>query len=218
MRAGMKPITLSWLMLGFAGVVWASYLVYMVFEEWWYLRFLLPSYPFLIALAAAALLQPLRRFERPDLVAFGVVAVIAYHGISFGADKDLFTISRGEARYKKVGEFVARELPERSLLLSMQHSGSLRYYGHRTTVRYDFLPHDRLDEVVAHFQARGWSVYIVVDEWEEDTEYRSRFSAANKLGKLDWTPIALWSVGMPVRIYDPRDRGATTPVVTRRIE
>ena len=47
---------------------------------------------------------------------------------------------------------------------------------------------------------------------------RSRFSAANSLGKLDWTPIALSDVGMRVRIYDPRDRGATTPVVTRRIQ
>ena len=55
-------------------------------------------------------------------------------------DRDLFTIRRGEARYRTVGEFVARELPERSLFLTMQHSGSLRYYGRRTTLRYDWIP------------------------------------------------------------------------------
>ena len=40
--AAVPRISLPWLMLAFAALVWGSYLRYLVFEDWWYLRFLLP--------------------------------------------------------------------------------------------------------------------------------------------------------------------------------
>src|SRR5205085_954235 len=38
----------SWLALGIVAANVACYLPYLVFEEWWYLRFLLPSIPLLV--------------------------------------------------------------------------------------------------------------------------------------------------------------------------
>ena len=75
---------------------------------------------------------------------------------------------------------------------------------------------DRLDDIVAHFQARGRGVYIVLDEWEKQ-DFHGRFASRNALGALDWTPFAVSSGGMAVAIYDPRDRLAPGPVATRII-
>jgi len=35
-------------MAGFVAVLWAMYFPYLVFDSWWYLRFLLPSWPFIL--------------------------------------------------------------------------------------------------------------------------------------------------------------------------
>jgi hypothetical protein len=209
-------IALAWLMLAFAAVVWACYLAYLVFDEWWYLRFLLPSYPMLIVLASAALLVVLQRTPAPRSFAVGLLVVLAAHGIHFCLQKDLFTIAVGEARYQRVGEFAGRALPERSVLFSMQHSGSLRYYSRLPTLRYDLLPPEQLEALIAHFQARGYHVFIVLDDWEK-REFRRRFAGESALGVLDWAPRALAPGSQPVAIYDPRDRSSTETAPPRII-
>lgn len=212
----LRPAAAAWMLLSFAALVWGAYLAYYYFDAWWYLRFLLPSYPALIVLASAALVFVLRRTAAPGLLGAILIVLIAAHGLNFCWKQSVFDIAAGEARYQRVGEFVGRSLSERSLLLSMQHSGSLRYYSHLTTLRYDLIPDDRLDAIVAHFAARGRPVYIVVDEWEKEP-FRQRFAPRNALGALEWTPMAVSSGGMPVSIYDPRDRGAARPVATQII-
>ena len=221
-QAGGRPprVALAWLMLAIAALVWGCYLSYLVFEDWWYLRFLLPSYPLIIVLASAALLLVLQRAPAPRSFAAALLALLVAHGIYFCANKDVFNLAVGESRYQRVGEFAGRALPDRSVLLSMQHSGSLRYYSHLPTLRYDLLAPERLDEVIAHLQARGRDVFIVVDEWEE-REFRGRFARTSALGGLDWAPFAEAPGGMPgampVAIYDPRDRMSTRRVATRTI-
>jgi hypothetical protein len=44
-----------WLLAGVAAAVWASYLVYVPWDAWWYLRFLLPAWP-MMAIGAASLI------------------------------------------------------------------------------------------------------------------------------------------------------------------
>jgi hypothetical protein len=212
----LRPSSAAWLLLAFSALVWGAYLAYYYFDAWWYLRFLLPSYPALIVLASAALVFVLRRTAAPGLLGATVIVLIAAHGLHFCWQQSVFNIAAGEARYQRVGEFAGRSLSERSLLLSMQHSGSLRYYSRLTTLRYDLIPDDRLDAIVAHFAARGRLVYIVVDEWEKEP-FRQRFAPRNALGALEWTPMAVSSGGMPVSIYDPRDRRAARPVATQII-
>jgi hypothetical protein len=215
-RDRLRPAAFAWLMLALAALVWGCYLVYFYFEAWWYLRFMLPSYPPLIALASAALVFALRRTAAPRLLGTTLLVLIAAHGLTFCWKNYVFTIATGEARYQRVGDFAARSLPEGSVLLSMQHSGNLRYYSHLTTIRYDHIPRARLDDVVAHFQARGRAVYIVLDEWEKQ-EFRKLFASENVLGTLEWTPMAVAPGSIPVTIYDPRDRVATRAVGTQII-
>jgi hypothetical protein len=212
----LRPDRAAWMLLAFSAMVWGAYLVYYYFDDWWYLRFLLPSYPPLIVLASAAFVFVLRRTAAPRQLGAALIVLIAAHGLQFCWKNAVFDFGAGEARYQRVGEFVGRSLPEQSLLLSMQHSGSLRYYSHLTTLRYDLIPGDRLDAIVAHFEARGRAVYIVLDEWEKEA-FRERFKQRNVLGALDWTPMAASTGGMPVSIYDPRDRKSPNPVETRVI-
>ena len=91
-------------------------------------------------------------------------------------------------------------------MLSVQHSGSVRYYANRITLRYDWLKDDALDAALRDVAAKGRRAYLVVDDWEEK-EFRDRFSPANRAGRLDWAPIARVSGSPEVRIFEMQDGG-----------
>ena len=86
-------------------------------------------------------------------------------------------------------------------MLSVQHSGSVRYYANRTTLRYDWLEEGALDGALRDLAAKGRPAYLVVDDWEEK-EFRDRFSPANRAGRLDWAPVARISSSPEVRIFE----------------
>jgi len=85
----------------------------------------------------------------------------------------------------------------------VQHSGSLRIYADRLTLRYDALDPLWLDRVVAHLQSIGRRPYYVLDGGEVDA-FRRRFAAANGMGTLDWPPMA--TLGGTIAVYDPIER------------
>ena len=51
----------------------------------------------------------------------------------------------------------------------------------------------------------GYRPYIVIDDWEE-TGFRNRFAASNRVGRLDWRPLVRVIGNPEVRIYDPEGR------------
>jgi hypothetical protein len=147
-----------------------SYLVYFPFEEWWYLRFLLPVMPAVLVLMACGLVALGRRLPRPlDRVAVAAVTIvlIAYttrfnigHGM-FGPLKD------GERRYVEVGSYIHQALPPDALILSVQQSGSVRYYGGRMTIRWDLIDRDWTARAAAEVERLGFHPYMVIEDWEE---------------------------------------------------
>ena len=62
---GASQTAQAWFGLGFAALVLACYLPYSPFEEWWYLRFLLPAIPVLLVLAASVLVRLRRPCQPP---------------------------------------------------------------------------------------------------------------------------------------------------------
>jgi hypothetical protein len=190
-------------------VVMLSYLFYQPFDAWWYLRFLLPMWPVMMLLTAAALESLARRWLRPvypvaiaAAVAFGV-----WHGLRTGIDRHAFDLGNFERRYVDMARFVAAHTEPDAVILSVQHSGSLRLYADRLTLRYDALDPLWLDRVVAHLQASGRRPYYVLDGGEVDA-FRQRFGSANRAGRLDWPPVALLSGG--IALYDPIERRPDT--------
>ena len=83
----------------------------------------------------------------------------------------------------------------------MQHSGSLRYYGHRVTLRYDWMPPESLERTIALLRERGYRPFIVLEKWEEPL-FKKQF-AASAIGRLEWRPLAEFAGGMPVSLYEP---------------
>jgi hypothetical protein len=209
-----SPRTMAVVWLCFIATVFLSYLFYLPFDDWWYLRFLLPAYPPILVLSSVALVRLLTPFTRiaPDAKGFAaaaVVALVARHGVDYAVDRGAPDLWKAEQRYLTVGEYVASALPERAALVCMQHSGAARYYSGRITVRYDLMRPTDLDLVVEELRRLGYYPYLVLDDWEE-AKFRDRFRGQSALAGLDWTPVAQLHSNQ-VRIYDPADRQPGRP-------
>jgi hypothetical protein len=194
---------------GFAAVVVLSYLFYLPFEGWWFLRFLLPMWPIVILLTVATIdgvsgrwLPP--RVRRLSLAV--VVAALAIHHVMLAVDEHVFARWRDESRYMDVARFIAATTDPSAVFISWQESGSIRYYADRLTLNFARLDRGWLDRAVDRLHAMGRRPYIVVEGFEMEA-FRQRFIASNRLGALDWTPLAVFEEPY-VAIYDT-ERGGT---------
>jgi len=218
--AGVPSPAQGWIGLVFAALVLACYLPYSPFEEWWYLRFLLPAIPVLLVLTTPLLVRLVSLAPagvRAPLLVAGVALLGSYY-VAVASEPSAFDLRRLESRYLAAGAFASRDLPPNAILLSVQESGPLRLYGGRTTVRFDQLDAQGLDAAVQFLDRAGYRPYFVLEAWEE-AQFRDRFSRHSALGLLDWPPMA--EVGRPVKVrfFDPRDRRrffAGEPVATAR--
>jgi hypothetical protein len=182
--------------------IFGLYLFYLPFDEWWYLRFLMPMFPALFVLTSAVLCRAVGAGR--TVLAAGLVAALTWHTVSLALDRGAATVWKAEQRYAEAGAYVASSLPERAALLSMQHSGSARFYSGRITVRYDLIGRDDLDRVLGDLKRLGYQPYFLLDDAEE-ADFRRRFNGASAFGALDWLPKATVHRGV-VRVYDIADR------------
>jgi hypothetical protein len=217
---GKRSLVQGWFGLTFAALVLACYLPYLTFEEWWYLRFLLPAIPVLLVLTTPVLVRLVSNAPatlRGPLLAVGV-GLLATHYLAVAHGRSAFDLQRLESRYVAAGAFASRALPRNAVLLSVQESGSLRMYGSRTTLRFDYLDPHGLDQAVEFLDRVGNRPYFVLEAWEE-AQFRDRFARSSALGLLDWPPMAEVGTPVKVRFYDPHDRRrflAGEPAATAR--
>jgi hypothetical protein len=189
----------------FAVVLGLSYLFYVHFRDWWYLRFFLPAYPLLVILLAAPVAAALRAvpamFSLPALVV--AVALAMNYWLGFLIGLGTLRIGRGEDRYVAVAQYVERELPPNAIILSMQHSGTIKFYSGRPTVRYDVIAPARLPSAIEWFTANHYRPYILVENWEEAV-YREHFAELpGPLANLDRLIVAELARPVGIRLYDP---------------
>ena len=190
-----------WLALAVVAVTVLVYLFYRPFEEWWYLRFLMPALAIAIALAAAVLVAILRQ----AVVVSALALVLAIISLRTGADRQVFDMQRLEARFRDSGEFVRERLPSNAIVLAVWQSGTLRFHAERETILWDSLAADEFDKAVSWLRARRLVPYVLVERWEEPS-FRQRFSGATPFGALDWPPR--YEIDRQVRIYALDDRDA----------
>ena len=185
-----------------AALTFVSYIFYSPFELWTYLRFLLPAYPTLFVLMAAGIRSMCARLPiaMRAPVAMLIATVCVASSFVFVRDQFIFSTRAFERRHIRAAEEVARLTPETAIIICAEHSGSLRYYAHRITLRFDALNEEGLDATIAELRGKGYQSYIVVDDWEEDA-FRKRFAATNRIGRLDWTPLATTRTNPEVRLY-----------------
>jgi Dolichyl-phosphate-mannose-protein mannosyltransferase len=196
---------LSWLFVAITATLAASYAFYLPFDNWTYLRFLLPAISLLLILSSGVIRLVTQKLSAP-LARWAVAAVcllvMAWRWDSAGMQ----TPQPNDRRYAVVGEFVRDQLPSNVILLTMQHSGSARYYSGRLTLRWDLLDREWLERALTFLRAKGYHPLLLLEEWERP-QFTDRFAAHTPLGALDWQPIATYSGGIRTDILDPADRG-----------
>ena len=74
-------------------------------------------------------------------------------------------------------------LPERSVLMSLNHSGTIHFYTGRDVLRWEALGRGDLDVAVSYLRAGGYGVYLVADDSEVGPflDYFSSASVARDL-------------------------------------
>jgi hypothetical protein len=192
-RRAQRPL-LAWSAVALAVATWASYLPYVYFHpnEWFYSRFLLTAIAVMLLYASAVALWPVRRlpaaWHAPValLLVGGLVAMLLHAAQTHGA----FNIRNQERKYPLAGAFVRDRLPAAAFVLAGQHSGSIRYYANRPTLRWDLLSPARLDEVLATFRAQGYQPFLVVDAGEYE-DFREKFARTDQRAIHQLTPLAV---------------------------
>jgi hypothetical protein len=120
-----------------------------------------------------------------SLVCVVVAAISLYNAMDFG----VFRMWEAEEKYPRVGAFVRERLPATAFVLAGQHSGSVRYYSTRPTLRWDLLDATALDRAIASLRRAGYEPFAVLDEGEDET-FRARFGARAQQGIAAMKPIA----------------------------
>ena len=202
----------GWLLAACAGVVWLSYIVYLPWDAWWYLRFLLPAWP-MMAIGTASLLAALYRSPLPvrRYAAVGAVLLLTVIGVGQAVRRGVFTQARGEAKYVEVARVIEALAGPDDVIITLQYSGSARYYAERLTLRWDLIEPGWLDETVRWLDEHGHRPYLVLEAGEV-APFRARFGAESEVARLDWAPLVSFRGGS-VKLYDAVSRDRTTPPV-----
>jgi hypothetical protein len=203
-------------LLSFAGGVFACYLLYTPFEAWWYLRFLLPAFPAVFALAADAVWTGSIRFgPKVRAVLMLVFTLVCMDwGVRVSKAQKVLEVRDGEQKYADVGRFVARELPPNAVVITTQHSGSIRYYSDRLTLRYDWLDPEWLDRAVAYLEAHGSKAYVLLEGFEVP-RFRERFRTQKTIVALDRPPIASHARDVHLYAVDASGTPAAPHIIPR---
>jgi hypothetical protein len=192
----------SVLLLVFAGVVLAIYLLYSPFPEWWYLRFLIPALVVLLVLASAVGVHLLSSFRMGGLIPIAAV-VLGILGTRAAAERQAFELQRIEGRYRETAELVRDRLPANAVLLTVWQSGGIRFHADREVVLWESLDPQWLDRALSWLRSKGQQPYFLFERREEP-EFRARFRNQSDAAGLDWPPR--FDLNRQVRIYDPDDR------------
>lgn len=189
----------------FAVLSTLSYFFYVHFHDWWYLRFFLPAFPLLFILMAAAVAWITRALPAaialPMLVVF--LSFYVQQRVEFILGLGTLTIGHGEGRYIAVADYVEKELPANAVFISMQHSGTLRFYSGRRTLRFDFIPPGEFSSTIDWLTAHDHRPFVVLEDWEEAI-YRDHLKEVpGRLADLDMGIVAELRRPVRIRVYDP---------------
>jgi len=174
---GARPEPRSRPALVFGGVL-LPYLFYLPFDHWETLRYVLPGIVPLTVVAADGLVHFARMPRKPVAAAVilcGFIAVAVAQSELLLRRSSVWDVAALEARYPLAGEWVKINTPANAVVLANQHSGSLRWYAKRQTLRWDFIAPADLATTVRELGARGATTYVALEGVEVEM-FDSRFA------------------------------------------
>jgi hypothetical protein len=161
----------AWQLSAVAAAAAAPYLFYIVFDDWESPRFLLPS----IALITILSVRALSHLFHSHLVVFAIAFVCATASHRFLEREGIYRLATLEAKYALVGEWFKRNTSERVVVLAGLHSGPIRLYGERATIRWDQIPEQSLTATLRSLIAAGYEPYLALDLPTEPPLFEKRF-------------------------------------------
>jgi 4-amino-4-deoxy-L-arabinose transferase-like glycosyltransferase len=193
-------------LLAFAALVIGAYLIYAVFDDWSYLRFLLPAMAVLAVFAAVELSAWIARWPiavRAPLL-FALLLIVTAHGLWVARSLDTFKLADQLRRVSQVADYINADVPPSAVILSGEQSGSMRYYTDRPILRWEAATPEALSAAVATLEQSRRPVYIVLDAWENE-RFRSKFSTVAAVS-LDWPPMLDAGTSHRTRLWKLSDR------------
>lgn len=187
----------------------ASYLMYAPFDEWWYLRFLLPAIPALLVLMSTGMVVLPRRLPRTRgrVAVTGVALLLIVYTTRLSQAHGVFgPLQAGEQRYADVGVYLQQSLPRNAVIFSVQQSGSVRYYSGRLTIRWDLIDRDRTARAPAEVERLGFQPYMVIEDWEMP-QMRDWFGLAPD-APAPWPLVARLREPVGVSVFDMSSRSS----------
>ena len=197
----------GWSIVGFMVAVLACYVFYLPFFNWTFLRFLLPALPLLFILDGSVAIVLLSRLPVASRGAgvFALCTLVPFWFIGKDDGLRFFEIEHGERRFVTVGHAIGAIVPANAAVISLIHSGSVRLYGERQSLRWDLIDPDRLDAAIRSLQEHNYVPYFLLEDWEEP-RFRDRFGPSSHLGRIDWPPTAEYLGDATIRLYSIEDR------------
>jgi hypothetical protein len=184
-----------------------AYLPYYNFEEWTYLRFLLPAVALLLPMGAASLSHTCAgRLPATAVLLIATLVVVSQSAwqLSGASHRSVFRLPMLEQRYGLTADWLRARTPATAVILCSQQSGSVALNASRSVFRWDLAPPDSLDQLVAAIEATGRTAWILVEAWEQPA-FAARHGRS-RLGTLDWPPAAEVRSEVQVRVHRVADR------------
>lgn len=191
------------LLLAFIAATFGVYLFYVVFDAWWYLRFLLPAVPLMLILMSTTCAWTAGKVagRAEGVIVVALAVVMAWFYVHTARAHQVFELRQLEARFRVAGEWVAK-LPQNAVILAEYQSGSVRFHGNRPSIRWTEIPPDRLPSALTFLRGRGLKPYLLFERSEEPA-FQAQFGSKDPLGTLAWPPVA--EIDHVVRVFDPDD-------------
>jgi hypothetical protein len=189
---------------------------YLVFEQWTYLRFMLPAMAALFILLAALMVWAARalmqtrwsRWLAP--LALAPAALVIWYGVPEG--QSALRDWRVTHPVLLMGRYLREVVPPNAVVLSFMHGGTVEHFTGRPIVRMDLIVPD-LDRVIDLLQRQGYRPVIVLDEVME-APHMARTYPTSQFKELDWPPRASFAAFGRIWYLDPADRKAYQAGVT----
>lgn len=172
--------------------LWAAALVgFYVFyyhsgETWWYLRFILPVFPWLLlgaAMVAQHLAAKLSSAQWRVILAAMTVLLAVNYQTGLNRRLDVLAIGPAEKAYYHTANWLKAYVPEDAIMVAMQTSGALQFYTDFPLVRYDLVDARHFAHFVAVARQQHRPVIAPLFPFEIDRVVTA------KLGG-DWKQIA----------------------------
>ena len=172
----------AWQVSAIAAAAAAPYLFYMVFDDWQASRFLLPAIVLVLILFARAVARLVYSPTHPShlthlthLIVLAAAFACAISSHVFLRREGIYTLPTLEAKYALVGEWFKTNTSERAVVLAGLHSGTIRMYGGRATVRWDEIPEHALGAALRALIDAGYEPFLALDLPTEPPLFGERF-------------------------------------------